>query len=146
MSTLLRPNTATVQRKATTGRVSNTGAPIPAGPETVYAELPCFIESALTRAEIVTAGGAAGQPVTTDTVMMVADGVNVSGCSPGDVVTVNGVMMIVAANGRAAFPDLRNDDKITREDGTEYLVLRTQSYPDVFPNIQAHLALGKAWT
>jgi hypothetical protein len=146
--TLLRPNTAVVERKQTSG-VSNTGTPVPAAPEQVYAALPCLIDaiSALRSFELTQADGA--QPVTIGGHMIVVDGANITG-TPGDTVTVtvwgNPIEMIIAPNGLAAYPDIQKNDRITREDGTEYLVIGVHQYPGVTPNLQAELQLGKAWS
>jgi hypothetical protein len=144
MSTFLRPNTATVERKNATGTTSNTGTPVPAAPSTIYASLPCMIDSvsALRGFELTAAGGQ--QPITIGSDMLICDGANIHG-TPGQAVTVNGVAMLIASNGRAAFPDIRKGDRITREDGLEYLAIGVHRFSDVFPNLQADLQLGKAW-
>lgn len=140
---LLRPNTAIVDRQQTAG-TSNTGTPVPAPPRTIYAGLPCIIDaiSALRSFELDQARGS--EPVIIGGHMLVADGANIHG-TPGTVLTFNGVKMVIAPNGRAAFPDVREGDRITGEDGLQYLALGVHHYSDVFPNIQVQLQLGKAW-
>ncbi len=144
MTTLLRPNTAVVARQQSSG-TSNTGSPVPAAPLEVYSGLVCLIDaiSALRSFELVSGGGS--EPVTIGGHMLVADGANITG-TPGSPVTVNGVAMVISANGRGAFPDVQKGDKITKEDGTEYLVIGVHQYTDVAPNLQAELQLGKAWS
>lgn len=140
----LRPNTAKVQRRATTGTTSNTGAPVPTTPITVYAALPCFIENVPRQSQIDVAIGS--QPVVEQLHLFYADGVNVNGYTAGETVVYKGQNLIVAANLRSAFPDIRDGDLITMETGSTFLVIGPpQLYYDVFPNIQAHLQLGKGW-
>jgi hypothetical protein len=143
VTTLLRPNTAVVERQAY-GGTSNTGTPVNAPATTVYAALDCLIDaiSALRGFELTSAGGS--QPITIGSHMLVADGANITG-TPGAGITYNGVAMIFSANGRAAFPDIRKGDLITKEDGTQYRVIGVHLYSDVSPNLQAELQLGKAW-
>lgn len=144
MTTILRPNVARIDRQQS-GGTSNTGTPVPASPITIYTALPCLLDtiSALRSYDLEVAR--ASQADILGSFMLVADGANVHG-TPGDEVTVNGVVMKIAPNGRAAFPDILKGDRATGEDGLQYLVLGVHLYSDVFPNVQAQLALGKAWS
>jgi hypothetical protein len=140
----LRPNTATVQRKGNGGS-SNAGDPLPSAATTVLSGLPCFIGMAMAslRADLV--DSRMGPNVQSDYVL-IADGIAAGGAAPGTTITKNGIPYVVAANGRDAFPDIRDEDRITREDGVEFLVVGPpMTYTDVFPCIQAHLVYGKAW-
>lgn len=141
----LRPNSAKIERKGTSG-TSNTGEPVQGAPTTIYAALPCYIESNPRWAEMESAGGNMGPVMYDRRVSMVADGIITPGATPGATVTdVNGNEQIVAGNGRAAFPDIQVNDRVTDENGNEYLVAAIQFYYDVFPNIQVQLDRGKAW-
>lgn len=141
----LRPNAAKIDRKPPSDQTSNTGEPVPAEIVNVYEALPCYIESNPRWAETEMSG--MGGPVIYDRrVSMIADGIVTPNATPGStVVDKNGNEQIVAGNGRAAFPDIRVGDRVTDENGEEYLVEAVQFYYDVFPNIQVQLDRGKAW-
>jgi|GEM_PF-6910391 len=141
---LQRPNTCTVQRLVP-GGTSNAGDLLPATPSTVVSGLPCMIS-----AQSMTLGAQLQSGPIAPTMQMhytlLVDGVPAGGAAPGSSITFNGLPYIVAANGKSAFPDIRADDRITREDGAEFLVVGPPVlYPDVCPTLQVHLVYGKAW-
>jgi hypothetical protein len=141
----LRTNVAKIERKPASGATSNTGEPVPAEAETIYAALPCYIESNPRWVEMELSG--TGGPLNYDRrVSFIADGIITPNATPGStVIDENGNTQIVTGNGRAAFPDIEVGDRVTDENGNEYLVAAVQFYYDVFPNIQAQLDRGKAW-
>lgn len=67
------------------------------------------------------------------------------GGNPGDVLTVNGVQYVVAANNQGAFVDVAAGDKVTDQNGKDYLVLAAATYYTVTPNRQVRLTYGRAW-
>ena len=140
----LRPNTVKVERRGT-GPIGPDGTP-DHSPSTIYTTLNCLIDPVPT-GELRYADPAGAFIAQSD--VLFADGLMPSriptGTLPGQSFTLNGVLYVVAMNGRGAFPDIRQYDRITREDGAMFLVLVADRYSDVAPLLEARLAYGKSW-
>lgn len=149
MNTFLRPNTALVERRAQSGK-SLTGSPLSGPPDTIHTSLGCLIDP-------ISVGSRMGGDLTlqvegviyTATDVGFFDGVAPyrfpSNWEPGQSFALNGVTFTISTNGRAAFPDIRPDDRVTAEDGRQFLVLAVARYYDIVPNLQARLAFGRSW-
>lgn len=141
---LLRPNQLTVKRQ-TKSAVGPTGLPA-VTTSTTYTDLPALIDQAprvAGKVEFSIAG-----EVIEETDYGFVDGLMpryFAGLNPGDSFTHNGFTYVVAANGRAAFPDIKPYDVVVREDGTAYLVIGANEYYDVLPMMMLHLNFGRAW-
>lgn len=144
---LLRPNTALVERKSSAA-VDQTGEP-KFTTATVQANLPCCIDPV----DVASRMGGDIQfmvegVVTIQTDVLFVDGLmpyQFAGHIPGDVVTLNGIAYIVAPNGQGAYPDVQVGDRITDETATTYLVLARAEYFTVNCSLQARLQRGRAW-
>ncbi len=80
--------------------------------------------------------------------MLIVDGLapdKYAGLAAGATVVIGGITYTVAANLQGAFPDIRDDDRITDEEGTTYLVMAVVRY-DITRQLQADIAKGRAWT
>jgi len=147
MSTLLRPDTITIERKSPIVR-SATGDEQPGAVQSIAANMPALVLNAgmsLRGSLTMNVEGETMQSTHT----LIVDGVPTSavpsGTAPGGAFTYNGLPYVLAKNGRAGVVDLRTGDRVTDQDGSQYLVMIAQPYYDVKPNTQAELAFGRAW-
>lgn len=142
MSTLLRPNLVTVDRRSA-GSPSQTGARAPIT-TTLNHNIPALIDLAVSGSEAFEIDGLT---FLQDAVMFV-DGLQpyqFIGVSPGGTVVVGGVTYTVSANGLGAFPDIGRGDRITDETSQTYLSLAVAVYYDVMASLEIKLAIGKEW-
>lgn len=129
------------------GATGPTGNPVPGSPTTVYTGLPALVDQA-PRVAGQMMFSVAGEMIQ-ETDYGYIDGLMPKyfvGLTPGQSFTYSGFTFYVAANGRAAFPDVKAYDVAIREDGTHYLIVGVNLYYDVLPLMMLHLNFGKSWT
>jgi len=146
-SPLLRPNTATVQRRHGTGGVDFAGEP----QYTVLslATFPCLIDPLP-----VSGRSAAALEYTVEGVIYIQTHIvlvfgltpaDVAAFAPGDTITKAGVPYIVAPNKLGAFIDAQAGDRMVDERGLRYLCLGQAQYYNIVPHCELRLAIGRAW-
>lgn len=140
-----RPNTAKVERLVA-GGVSNAGDPITGAPQTIYNGIPCLVDMMPRGGDIVEAKVG---PVISQVYTLYIDGVPAPGVAPGASVdvTIGAVTyaFIVAPNGRGAFADIQQGDRVTDETGRVFQVAAVARYYDVAAGLQAHLRIGEGF-
>jgi len=147
---LLAPDTVTIERKNPIG-VSPTGEQTfsPSGPIQVAVGVGCLIDALPVGSRM---GG--DLQVEVEGVVYVQTHVGffggltpaqIAGAAPGSIVTWLGIPYLVSQNGRGAFIDIKEGDRITDQELRRYLVLARATYYEVMPTRQVRLQFGRSW-
>lgn len=137
-----RPNQVTVEKR-TNGALSPTLQPS-LSVVTVNANIPARLQPR--RASIPAQFVVEGEVYIQDAYLFL-DGISPSqfaGKTPGQTVTVNGIVYTVAPNALSAWPEIDTAYRVTDEYGKKYFVLAVAHF-DVTHSLQAALASGKSW-
>ncbi|MBC5805628.1 MAG: hypothetical protein ACR2KS_10145 [Candidatus Eremiobacter antarcticus] len=149
MSTLLRPDLITIDRK-NPGPLGPTGEAAPFTAQTVATAVPCLLDAVPVNSRM---GGDFSLEIeglaSIQTHVLFADGLGLLNIPPnataGQTITIGGLAYIVSGNLRGAFPDVRVGDDVTDQDGNFHLVLAVDYSYEVTPCLQARLQRGRSW-